>query len=424
MNSNLVGDELIRAMYAEDSERASAEFGAQFRSDIVAFITREAVEAVVATGMRELPPGGEIQYQAFVDPSGGSADSMTIAVAHMEANGIAVLDAVREVRPPFSPDAVAQEFAALLKSYGISRVVGDAYGGEWPRERFAAYGIAYELSKKFKSVIYGEFLPALNGQRVRLLDLPRLIGQLCTLERRTARGGRDSIDHQPGAHDDVANAACGVLVQVIEDRRPSLIPAASLLESDGDLPFERQHVEVLSAVFWVGIDGVAAVAFLATNDRAPVSLVVLDYETGPLGPATMSHVVARLDQLAEEVRERSAGKEGVPTLLWVSREFEVTARKEMCRVFGPRLDRQCDMWRRIAVDVFPEELLLGPESLAYQAAAHASSGRMKLGARAVERNSRSPLLGTLAIRAGERVDADALRMALLLGAALGIDAGS
>jgi hypothetical protein len=32
------------------------------------------------------------------------------------------------------------------------------------------------------------------------------------LERRTARSGKDSIDHPPGAHDDVANAVAGVLV--------------------------------------------------------------------------------------------------------------------------------------------------------------------------------------------------------------------
>jgi hypothetical protein len=41
-----------------------------------------------------------------------------------------------------------------------------------------------------------------------------MIGQLCALERRTARGGRDSIDHPPGLHDDLANVAAGVLVQV------------------------------------------------------------------------------------------------------------------------------------------------------------------------------------------------------------------
>jgi hypothetical protein len=37
----------------------------------------------------------------------------------------------------------------------------------------------------------------------------RLVTQLCGLERRTARGGRDSIDHAPGEHDDLANAVAG-----------------------------------------------------------------------------------------------------------------------------------------------------------------------------------------------------------------------
>ena len=45
-----------------------------------------------------------------------------------------------------------------------------------------------------------------------MLDNRRLISQLHGLERRTARGGKDSIDHGPGAHDDVANAVAGALV--------------------------------------------------------------------------------------------------------------------------------------------------------------------------------------------------------------------
>jgi hypothetical protein len=32
-----------------------------------------------------------------------------------------------------------------------------------------------------------------------------IIAQLCALERRTARGGRDSIDHPPNGHDDLIN---------------------------------------------------------------------------------------------------------------------------------------------------------------------------------------------------------------------------
>ena len=37
------------------------------------------------------------------------------------------------------------------------------------------------------------------------------MNQLASLERRTARGGRDSIDHAPGAHDDIANVIAGVV---------------------------------------------------------------------------------------------------------------------------------------------------------------------------------------------------------------------
>jgi hypothetical protein len=43
---------------------------------------------------------------------------------------------------------------------------------------------------------------------------PAVINQLCALERRTARSGRDSIDHPTGAHDDVANAVAGVAAAI------------------------------------------------------------------------------------------------------------------------------------------------------------------------------------------------------------------
>jgi hypothetical protein len=63
-----------------------------------------------------------------------------------------------------------------------------------------------------KSDIYRDALPLLNSRRCQLLDIRRLITQLHGLERRTARGGKDSIDHGPGAHDDVANAVAGAIV--------------------------------------------------------------------------------------------------------------------------------------------------------------------------------------------------------------------
>jgi hypothetical protein len=105
------------------------------------------------------------------------------------------VDCLRERRPPFSPDSLVAEFAATLKSYGVSRVYGDRFAGEWPRERFRVHGVEYVVAAKSKSDLYCALLPLLNSRRVELLDNKRLVAQLCSLERRVARGGRDSIDH-------------------------------------------------------------------------------------------------------------------------------------------------------------------------------------------------------------------------------------
>src|SRR5262249_32692799 len=193
-----------------DHAAGSSEYLALFRIDIESFVTREAAEACVAVGVRERAPVQGVRYHGFVDPSGGSADSMTLAIGHRERD-VVVVDALRERRPPFSPEDVVAEFAALLKSYNnISTVRGDRYAGEWPRERFKEHGIGYEPAAKPKSDLYRDMLPIINSRKLDLLDHPRLIAQLTGLERRTARGGRDSIDHAPGAHDDLINAVAGI----------------------------------------------------------------------------------------------------------------------------------------------------------------------------------------------------------------------
>lgn len=222
---------IIDEAYERDPASAAAEYGAQFRSDIESFVIREAVEACVSAGVRERSSVSGARYSAFVDPSGGSADSMTLAIAHAE-RGAAILDAVRERRPPFSPEAVVADFSDLLKSYGISVVTGDRYGGEWPREQFRKCGIDYQLAPKPKSDLYKDFLPMLNSGRVDLLDDERLVTQLVGLERRTARGGRDSIDHAPGAHDDLINAAAGALTLV--GARRGYDSTLSWVDGDGD----------------------------------------------------------------------------------------------------------------------------------------------------------------------------------------------
>jgi hypothetical protein len=138
-----------------------------------------------------------------------------------------ILDCVRERRPPFMPTAVVQEYAQLLKSYRVSSVAGDHYAGEWPREQFRRLGIQYEPSAKPKSDLYLELLPAINAGTVDLLDNERLISQLTGLERRTSRFGKDSIDHGPGGHDDLANSVAGV-INLCAGKAPMSIPESAL----------------------------------------------------------------------------------------------------------------------------------------------------------------------------------------------------
>lgn len=205
------GDFLMEA-FEDDPAGAAAEFGAQFRTDVEALLTREAVDAVVTPGAYERAPLPGLSYFGFADPSGGRADSYTLAIGHKEPDGRIVLDAVRERKPPFSPEGVTEEYCKLLKSYRISRVQGDRYAGEWPAEQFRKGGITYECSAKPKSDLYRDMMPLINSGKVDLLEHDRLTTQLISLERRTSRGGRDSIDHPPGGHDDIANAVAGCLV--------------------------------------------------------------------------------------------------------------------------------------------------------------------------------------------------------------------
>ena len=211
-----VPQSIVDEALADDPARASAEYLAKFRTDVEAFITREAVQAVTTRSVRERPPLSDHRYFAFTDPSGGAHDSFTLAVAHKEDNKV-VLDCIRETRPPFSPESVVAEFATTLKSYRIGTVTGDRYAGDWPREQFRKRGIEYRCADRPKSDLYLHLLPAINSGNVDLLDNDKMLAQLCRLERRTARGGRDSIDHPPNGRDDVANAAAGVVHCVLSE---------------------------------------------------------------------------------------------------------------------------------------------------------------------------------------------------------------
>ena len=154
-----------------------------------------------------LPERG-VKYHAFVDMSGGSNDDATLAIAHRDADGRAILDRIMDQgqRPPFDPRKAVERFVNVLKEYGLRSVVGDAYAGETFRSDFQGRSISYRVSELTKSEIYEEVEPLLNDGRIVLLDIANLESQLLGL---VWRGGK--IDHPNGEHADFANGAAGAL---------------------------------------------------------------------------------------------------------------------------------------------------------------------------------------------------------------------
>ena len=195
------------------------------------------------------------------------------------------------------------ECAALLRRYGVTKIIGDKYAGEWPRARFAEHGIEFEQSARPKSDLYHDLLPLLNARRVELLDHPRLRAQLFGLERRTARSGRDSIDHAPKAHDDLANAVAGLLVGLDLDRRPPLGQDRGCHGGEAVRPRWRQYVYAM--IVDAGAD--IAVVYCGSIRNDPErgvrqTLWVLDLEVVYFKPGLWAELIGRLKALAQPGR--------------------------------------------------------------------------------------------------------------------------
>jgi hypothetical protein len=193
---------------SRDFDAGNAEYMAQFRSDLEQFLLREVIDTAIRTSPLELPFDKQHKYTAFVDPAGGGKDAFTLAIGHREGE-ITVIDVLRARRG--IPAEITAGYAALIKTYNIRKVTGDKYAGSWPSTEFEKHGIKYDPSQKPKSGLYLDLLPALNSGLVELPPDDRLVNELLGLERRTARSGKDSIDHSPGGHDDRANVIAGIV---------------------------------------------------------------------------------------------------------------------------------------------------------------------------------------------------------------------
>lgn len=202
--------EQIAQEYESDPVGSAAEYGAEFRRDVVRFVTPEVVYRAVPEGISEREPDGSNGVM-FVDSAGGWAqgDPWAIGIAKYEG-GKSILLYAEQWKPPFSPAEVVRECCDTAKRYGISKAVGDRFATGFVHAEFEKNGVQYESTAKSKSELFAELLQSLNSGKCELLDNQVLIDQLLNLERKTG-AGRDKIEAPKHAHDDLANAVAGAL---------------------------------------------------------------------------------------------------------------------------------------------------------------------------------------------------------------------
>jgi hypothetical protein len=384
---------IINAALEEDRAAAEAEWNAVWRTDIESYVSREAVDACVASGRFELPPATGTPYSAFLDPAGGSGgagggDSMTLAIACRNEEGRAVLCCLREAQPPFSPASVVHDFARTLKQYRVDRVTGDRWGGEFVREPFRSHGIEYQLADRPKSDFYRDLLPLINSQQIELLDNARMIAQLVGLERRVSRVGKDSIDHGPGAHDDLINSAAACLVLV----HGSGLAGLWRRESIAVVPMPIRATVIFAVIISNKVGNAGAVFFAVDSlSRLGRPLVLLDCECGVLSPSLLHGVFMRLGELAESCSAHRS-------LVYCSSELSEALQ---------RLD-----YRSEPVDRVIDDPMLG-----VSVASYVNAGRIRVCEQALAKNFHLGFMSATAMVG----DADPLQLSFLVGVSCALD---
>jgi hypothetical protein len=215
MNPKLPAHVVDKAL-AEDALKAGAEFLSRWREDLSDFIPADAVEACTDFNVYQRVPDPRFSYAAFADSAGGTGtDSFTVCVAHRlrDAADTVVIDALRERRPRFVPRDVIAEFAQLLKSFRVTEVMSDRYGGGFHSDEWQRNGISFKPCERTTSENYLHALPMLLSGRARLIDNATLRAQIAALERRVSPSGHELVGHPQvaSAHDDLATAVAGAL---------------------------------------------------------------------------------------------------------------------------------------------------------------------------------------------------------------------
>lgn len=225
---------LIDAAIANDAPKARAEYENVWREDIDDFVPIDVVEGATDWGVAERPPERGMRYLAFADAASGTGkDSFALAIGHV-VNDVArtiVIDLIRERKPQFVAADVIREHAETLRRYGIHQVMSDNFGAGLCADEWARNGIRHKVCDNNTAENFLYALPLLTSKRGHLPDDATLRKQLSGLQRRVV-GGHETVGHAQvaSAHDDLAAAVCGCLVEAASRPPPMVITPAMIGE--------------------------------------------------------------------------------------------------------------------------------------------------------------------------------------------------
>jgi hypothetical protein len=202
---------LIDEAMESDPASASAEYMAQFRGDISNYIPRDKIASAVDVGITTRQPVRGVAYRCFFDSASGVGTDRFAAVWGHRENDTVVIDHVYVRRPPFDFSQTLGEFACICRNFGVTEVVSDRYSIGALISECQRNGLTHKPSDLNKSQLYLHSLPQLTSGRVRLPDIPEIVNEFCSLERRTGSEGRDKVDARGNKPEDVANATAGCI---------------------------------------------------------------------------------------------------------------------------------------------------------------------------------------------------------------------
>ena len=215
MNPQLPQSVIDKAL-AQNPHKANADYNCVWREDSSECFALGSIEAITDVGVHERPYSPGTIYVAYQDSALGvdGGSSFALAISHRDAGSdVAILDLIREKKPPFVFHEVIAEFAQVLKRYGVTEFWSDHHAHKLFSDEWKKHGIACRKSETSTADNYKSALPLVLGRRARLLDNTVLKNQLSSLELHTSDGEEKVVCPQ-NSHDDVATAAMGSLVAV------------------------------------------------------------------------------------------------------------------------------------------------------------------------------------------------------------------